>query len=209
MEHIRKFVERRREGVPCAVRKKTKMDLYHEMPNLRISVTYFDFLYEAEARELLGGLFEFSKTAALCLVLAEHYKFGYSKEFPELCIPTDLCRAAYWYVKAAAYGSKAAFDFFYRMVPECFLEDISQARLLSAVIETLIEQARWACAYPDETVEERKKREYTEGCMVDLILYPQEHELDDFFWVEFLQDQPQIFSRIQEVLMARQTKNSG
>jgi hypothetical protein len=134
----------------------------------------------------------------------------HSKEFPALCVRPDLCGAAYWYVKSAAYGSKEAFDFFYRMVPECFLEDISQSRLLAAVIETLVEQAKWSCDYyPSETVEARKKREYTEGCMVDIFLYPQEHQLDDCFWIDFLKSQPQLFMEVKRCLMVQQNKNSG
>jgi hypothetical protein len=76
VEHVIKFVEKRRECLPRSFHQKTKMELYREMPNLHISVAHFDFLYEAEARKLLGELFGASKTGALCLVLAELYKFG-------------------------------------------------------------------------------------------------------------------------------------
>lgn len=121
-----------------------------------------------------------------------------SVKHPDLVVSVDLCKAAYWYLKAAECGSKEAFDFFYRMVPESLLENVTQSRLISAVVETLLEQARRACDYPDETIEKRKQREHFEGCGIDMVLYPEEQDLDEDFWFEFLRKQCPSFAQAKK-----------
>lgn len=180
------FVQRRQEMAGAMTKTSAVLNDGVFGPQRRPTMSWYNVVFEDEARRLMSHLFQINKTPQICFELAELYKFGVNPYFPGLDIASDYPRAAYWYVESADLGHKETLKFFHRMVPQYFMEKMSPHDVFEAVITALVEQEKLAKAYEGETLEERKWRESVNDFVIDLFLYPEDQELDDEFWFNTL-----------------------
>lgn len=151
-------------------------------PHRRPALTEYNTVFEEEAQWLMMPLFQVPRTGQHCFALAELFKFGVNDYFPGLEVEIDYARASYWFVAAADLGHKGTIKFFHRMVPQYFMKNVTPGDMLTAVIEALVEQESLAKANHGESIEARKWREAVNDFVIDAFLYPEEYEIDTFWF---------------------------
>lgn len=176
------FVQRRQEMAGAITKIAAVLTDGIFGPQRRPALAGYNAAFEEEAQRLMVQLFRVTRTAQHCFELAELFKFGSNPYFPGTDVEIDYARAAYWFSAAADLGHRETTLFFHRMVPQYFMKNTTPEDTQIAVMEALVAQEVLAKANQGETVEERKRREAVNDFVIDAFLYPEEHEIDEFWF---------------------------
>ena len=185
MKNLLNFIQKRKKTV-ISIKNRDVLKDKKLLPRLML----WNLAYEEEAGDLLADnwIFNNKTLPVIYFRLAEFYKFGIDGYFPNNETAIDYRKAAYWYVAAAGFGHEETIQFFYRMVPQYFVEYVELENLLDKIVEALNEQAQLVKAYTGETLEERKWRESVNNFVIDQFLDPNDKEGSEWFWCDVLME---------------------